>query len=90
MTVVAAPERTCVGCRTRRPQGALVRLALAGDAVVPARRGAPGRTAYLCPEESCLDAAERRRAFARAFRRPVTLDAAVRTVVRRRAEDERR
>jgi predicted RNA-binding protein YlxR (DUF448 family) len=51
--------------------------------VVQARPGAPGRSAYLCPEESCLEAAEKKRAFARAFRGPVTLDPAVRAVFAR-------
>jgi len=77
---VATPERTCVGCRRRRGQDELVRLVAARGRVVPARPGAPGRSAYLCPEEACLEAAEKKRAFARAFRGPVTLDLAVREV----------
>jgi hypothetical protein len=52
--------------------------------VVRARPGAPGRSAYLCPEENCLEAAEKKRAFARAFRGPVTLDPAVRDVFAQR------
>jgi len=90
MTRVTAPERTCVGCRRRRAQDELVRLSLEGGTVVPARRGASGRSAYLCPEEMCLEAAEKRRAFARAFRGPVTLDPAVRAVFARPRNDERR
>jgi len=90
VTSVATPERTCVGCRRRRGQGELVRLNAEDGRVVPARPGAPGRSAYVCPEQVCLDAAEKRRAFARAFRGPVTLDPAVRTLVSRRANDERR
>jgi hypothetical protein len=34
----------------------------------------------LCPQEDCLKAAEKQRAFARSFRGPVTLDPAVRAV----------
>ncbi len=90
MTLVATPERTCVGCRQRRPQAELVRLKRDGGSVVAAGRGAAGRSAYVCPAEGCLEAAEKRRAFARAFRGPVTLDPAVRTIVARRANDERR
>lgn len=90
MTVVAAsPERTCVGCRTRRPQGELVRLVAAGGRVVPAQPGAPGRGAYVCPRQECVEAADRRRAFARAFRGPVIMDPAVRAEVARR-EDGRK
>jgi predicted RNA-binding protein YlxR (DUF448 family) len=82
---MASPERQCVGCRTRRPQGELVRLARVDDRVVPWHRGMAGRSAYLCPEVQCLEAAERRHAFARALRGPVTTDPAVRDDVERRA-----
>jgi hypothetical protein len=82
---MVAPERTCIGCRTRRDQAELVRFKLDGAHVVPARSCAPGRSAYLCPDERCLDAAEKRRAFARAFRGQVTLDPAVRRALTARA-----
>ena len=39
------------------------------------RRRAAGRGAWLHPELTCLDKAERRRAFARALRVPGPLDA---------------
>ena len=87
---MATPERTCVGCRRRRGQDELVRLVAAHGRVVKARPGAPGRSAYLCPEENCLEAAEKKRAFARAFRGPVTLDPAVRAVFAPPGDDERR
>jgi predicted RNA-binding protein YlxR (DUF448 family) len=90
VTPVVAPERTCVGCRRKRGQAELVRLTAEGGFVVPARPGSPGRSAYLCPEQSCLEAADKRRAFARAFRAPVTLDPAVRRAVARPTSDERR
>ena len=86
---MATPERTCVGCRRRRGQDELVRLVAVEGRVVPARPGAPGRSAYLCPEETCLEAAEKKRAFARAFRGPVTLDPAVRAVFARPGEIRR-
>ena len=85
-----APERTCIGCRRKRGQADLVRLTNEAGRVVPAPFGAPGRSAYLCPEQSCLEAADRRRAFARAFRGPVVLDPAVRRAVARHTSDERR
>jgi uncharacterized protein len=90
VTPVAAPERTCVGCRRRRAQTDLVRLALEAGLVVPAKAGSHGRSAYVCPEVDCLDSAEKKRAFARAFRAPVTLDPTVRGAVTRRTSDERR
>jgi predicted RNA-binding protein YlxR (DUF448 family) len=80
---VATPERTCVGCRRKRGQDELVRLVASQGRVVKAQPGSPGRSAYLCPEANCLEAAEKKRAFARAFRGPVTLDPAVRAVFAR-------
>lgn len=63
------PTRTCVGCRTRRPQPELLRLTRRSDgAVVRSGRRVRGRSAYLCPVEECLDRAIKRRGFSRAFR----------------------
>jgi len=90
VTVAPAPERTCIGCRRKRGQAELVRLTNQAGCVVPARPGAPGRSAYLCPAQTCLEAADKRRAFARAFRGPVVLDPAVRRAVARHTSDERR
>jgi predicted RNA-binding protein YlxR (DUF448 family) len=80
----------CVGCRRRGRQAEFVRVTAERGRVVPAVTGASGRSAYLCPDDKCFEAAEKRHAFARAFRSPVTLDPAVRTEVARRANDERR
>lgn len=63
------PERMCVGCRGRAPQGDLVRLVASADGVVVDRsRTAPGRGAYLHPVPACLDRALRTRALGRALR----------------------
>ncbi|MGI5269888.1 YlxR family protein [Nonomuraea sp. CA-218870] len=71
----AAPQRTCVGCRVRTDKSELLRLVLVEDQVVPDLRGRlPGRGASLHPSMSCLELAERRRAFSRAFRVPGPLD----------------
>jgi len=88
--VAPAPERTCIGCRRTRGQAELVRFSNEAGRVVPALAGTPGRSAYLCPDQTCLEAAEKRRAFARAFRGPVVLDPAVRRAVARHTSDERR
>ncbi|HEY7593182.1 MAG TPA: YlxR family protein [Actinophytocola sp.] len=70
------PVRTCVGCRVRAETGELLRVVLVdGDLALDLRRRAAGRGAWLHPELSCLDKAERRRAFARALRVPGPLDA---------------
>jgi uncharacterized protein len=69
------PERTCVGCRTTRPKGELLRLVLPAApetaTVVVDRTGKQsGRGAYLCADhpEDCLARARKRRALPRAFR----------------------
>jgi predicted RNA-binding protein YlxR (DUF448 family) len=65
--------RTCVGCRKRELAVELLRVVAVGGngdcavTVDPARK-LPGRGAWLHPEQECLDAAIRRRAFARALR----------------------
>ena len=67
------PVRTCVGCRKRELAVELLRVvAVDGNGeyavtVDPARK-LPGRGAWLHPDPACLDAAIRRRAFARALR----------------------
>jgi predicted RNA-binding protein YlxR (DUF448 family) len=62
------PERTCVGCRTRRPKAELVRVARRPDGVVTAHPAgtAPGRGAYVCRDRGCLELAGPR--LARALR----------------------
>jgi uncharacterized protein len=52
------PVRSCVACRTRRPQDELVRVTLVDGSLLPdgapgaSRRG--GRGAYLCEDASCV------------------------------------
>jgi predicted RNA-binding protein YlxR (DUF448 family) len=69
------PVRTCIGCRSRERITAVFRVVAVGGYVVPdLRRRLPGRGAWLHPDEGCLLAAERRRAFGRALRVPEPLD----------------
>ncbi|NVI86280.1 YlxR family protein [Actinomadura sp. BRA 177] len=71
-----APVRTCVGCRVRTAKSDLLRLVVVEGVIVPDPRGRlPGRGAHLHPDPACLELAERRRAFPRAFRLPGPLDA---------------
>jgi uncharacterized protein len=63
-----------VACGRRAPKAALLRMAVLGDRVVVDPRGLlPGRGAYVC-DASCAQTAVERRAFARAFRRAVSVD----------------
>ncbi|HXA62253.1 MAG TPA: YlxR family protein [Streptosporangiaceae bacterium] len=69
------PRRTCVGCRERTAKTDLLRLVVVEGSVVPDPRGRlPGRGASLHPDLGCLELAERRRAFPRAFRLAGPLD----------------
>ncbi|MEU9887377.1 YlxR family protein [Sphaerisporangium sp. NPDC051017] len=73
----AAPLRTCVGCRVRTVKSELLRLVVVENEIVPDQRGrSHGRGAYVHPALRCLELAERRRAFPRAFRTTGPLDAA--------------
>ena len=63
----SGPVRTCVGCRQRRPQSALVRCVLTAEGRAVVDRTAPGRGAWLCdPPGPCFGLAVRRKAFERA------------------------
>ncbi|HEY3924034.1 MAG TPA: YlxR family protein [Acidothermaceae bacterium] len=80
--------RSCVGCKKRAAKSDLLRLAVVRVdeefRVVPDPRGQrSGRGASLHPDPYCLDLAERRRAFPRAFRLPGPLDS---TAVREHLE----
>ncbi|WP_083502332.1 YlxR family protein [Sphaerimonospora mesophila] len=71
----AAPLRTCVGCRVRTAKSELLRLVVVEGVVIPDPGGRlPGRGASLHPSPRCLELAERRRAFSRAFRAQGSLD----------------
>ena len=80
--------RTCVGCRQRSTKSELVRVV--ADAEGPAPSAVPdvtgrraGRGAHLHPVLTCLELAERRRAFGRALRIEGPVDV---TAVRRWVE----
>ncbi|WP_249186465.1 YlxR family protein [Microbacterium paraoxydans] len=65
----------CVGCRTRAPRSALLRVVSQNNTLVLDERAVlPGRGAWLHPTQECMDAALRRRAFGRALRVSATLD----------------
>ena len=75
--------RTCVGCRRRDVRSALLRVVAEWNdtgerfarVVADPRLRLPGRGAWLHPTPECLDLALRRKAFGRALRVKVLLDA---------------
>ena len=71
------PARTCLGCRSRDDRSALLRVVVRGDRVVPDSSGSlAGRGAWVHPTRACVDAADKRRAWSRAFRVTTALDTA--------------
>ncbi|MDL2259022.1 YlxR family protein [Eubacteriales bacterium OttesenSCG-928-K08] len=63
------PMRMCVGCREMRPKKELIRVVRNSEGVVSidAKGKAPGRGAYLCPEEACMERAFKTKALERAL-----------------------
>ena len=68
------PVRTCIGCRRRELAVELLRVVAAPSGngefavTVDTASNLPGRGAWLHPNQQCLRAAIRRRAFGRALR----------------------
>ena len=79
--ILAAPVRTCVGCRSRDGRSNLLRVVVVqvGNAMVlqpdPQRRMS-GRGAWVHDDPACYDQAERRKAFGRALRIAGSVEAA--------------
>ena len=71
------PERTCIVTREERPQAELMRFVLGPDGHVVAdlRHKLPGRGAWLSPTRAVVEAAMKKRLFARAFKTPVEVPA---------------
>jgi uncharacterized protein len=68
--VAPDPERTCVGCRVKRPKHDLLRLVRTGggSVVVDPGGNAPGRGAYVCRDLACAGKAVRKGALEHALR----------------------
>ena len=77
-TRIAAPHRTCIGCRQARPQSELVRCTLRSPSGSPqgahVSRTAAGRGAWLCSMK-CYETAMQRKAFDRSWKRSVPPEA---------------
>lgn len=67
------PERSCVGCRIKRPKRELLRIVRTGDRriEVDPEGKAPGRGAYVCRDRGCVARAFRKEALGRALRKPL-------------------
>lgn len=69
------PQRRCILSGTVLPQTALLRFAVGPDGfVAPDLKGTlPGRGLWLTPTRSAVETAQKKGAFARAAKRPITL-----------------
>lgn len=62
------PMRRCVGCMESKPKDQLIRIACyEGQMKLDPTGKAKGRGAYLCPSESCLKKAVKKRALERSL-----------------------
>ena len=63
------PERMCIGCREMKDKRELVRVVKSsqGEISIDFTGKAPGRGAYICKNEECLNRAVKNKAFNRAF-----------------------
>ncbi|HLP23195.1 MAG TPA: YlxR family protein [Microbacteriaceae bacterium] len=69
------PVRTCIGCRSRAPRSQLIRLVVQHDVLhVDESKSLAGRGAWVHPDASCVELADRRRAWQRALRVQIPLD----------------
>ncbi len=73
MAAKKIPMRMCIGCRQMRPKRELVRVVRSSEGHIsfdPIGR-APGRGAYLCKNEACLERAMKTRALERTFEQKI-------------------
>ena len=76
MTEKKVPERTCIGCRERKPQSELIRMTkdISGTIVTDETGHGNGRGAYICKSESCLEKALKTKAFLKTFKTQIDDD----------------
>jgi predicted RNA-binding protein YlxR (DUF448 family)/ribosomal protein L30E len=73
MKLQKKPQRSCLGCRKTRDRDALIRFVISpqGELVADIEAKLPGRGAYTCVSQTCLQAALKQRQFSRGFKREV-------------------
>ena len=70
------PERTCIGCHSKRNKKELLRIVCSPDGVITMDHGQrlPGRGAYVCNDVSCMEMVIKKHALNRVFRREINRD----------------
>lgn len=76
MTEKKKPERMCVACREHKSKNELMRVVRDTDGTVrnDTTLKADGRGAYVCKSRKCIETAEKRNLFSRAFKTRVDLE----------------
>ena len=62
------PKRMCVACREMKEKNELIKVTFSGGAQIDRSGKLPGRGAYVCKNRSCIEMAEKKKGFERAFR----------------------
>ena len=70
------PQRTCIACKSVKDKKDLIRIVRTkeGEPELDMTGRKNGRGAYICPNLSCFDKAEKRKAFFRAFKESIPED----------------
>jgi len=65
--------RMCIGCREMKPKKELIRVVKSpeGDIDMDLKGKAPGRGAYLCRNQVCVDKAAKSRLLEKAFEQKI-------------------
>ena len=62
------PMRMCVGCREMKPKRELVRVVRTDEGIIFDKTARlPGRGAYICPNQECLNKAVKTKSIDRAL-----------------------
>lgn len=65
--------RMCLGCREMKPKKELIRVVRSpeGSINIDLKGKAPGRGAYLCPDQACIDKAAGSRLLEKTFEQKI-------------------
>lgn len=67
------PQRTCIGCNTKKDKNSLIRIVLNKDGVISIDKTgkANGRGAYICDNIDCLEKAIKSKKLEHSFERKI-------------------
>ena len=67
------PQRSCIGCGEKKGKKELLRIVRSpeGEYAVDLQGRKNGRGAYICKDLSCLEKAEKKKAFFRSFKEAI-------------------